>query len=996
MTTGGLPGFGYSDDSVAARLSIDVPANSVGTLKEIALYSAQIQQSMEAAARFTGDYVGYLNSFPTIQRQVLDLQREQLQTLRDTQAVMTSMRATGASGAGYMPSGPTTQYYGQQGVGMPSPMYPGGPRGTDRYQTGRETPAAQETSQNGFESDYERGREAAFRGNRIETARNRGTEPGARDSRGILINPRSIPDPSMYGQPYGMPEPQFFPGRGYGPGIGLPGSDGLRSGLVGPNGRPLPRSGSGLFEPIRPVPGAPFGPHQDPDRYSQQGLSDGSVEAAQRRLEEHERLRFESERAAQPGGGAPDTTVPPSPADPNAPEPQPRAPRAPRSGSNSNSRSGFGFDNFTQGVAQGFGQILGAGGPGSSPTGARLLTAANLLRNIGGSNTGIFAPRVAPTPEIPGVGGAPGTPATPGSPGGALGGLSPALRTAGGIGMGLAVAGLAANAVQGTGQAIQGFRNMDVRGEQTLNEGLGVQKDVMLMALNPLLSTEQSRSIIMGAMKSGYSGQSYDNAVDFIKGNLLEMNVEVGKSLEVLKTNVNMGKQSLESVKLDFNDIQTMSNGSAATNEQLVGSYTRLSDLFNNQLGGQGDGRAQKSIMNMFAGDPGSPDPLMENGQGEAFMAQALASPTITAEMVKRSGLGGDYLDIVNRMRKEMPEAIGPMVMDIFNDYSKGQGDRAQQMQILLSNQGVNLDLGSIQNLIDRSIPGRNDPSQKPAALAEERNRKAFDGQIGGVTFSELKGAGISTDQIARLGAGNKDSLFEGDYLKVRKEITDTLKNSGNEDLLNKIDWGAIEDPDGVDGAFGMGNEQSALSASSIERLASQGTGAVFAVDPEGNYYPITGEKGQNDPRVVANLLDPNSGWTFEKHNDAVSVMAAGWSMAEDEPISAEQSKYLSQMPRTPRTNDLLSSADFYATVTGDNTSDLVTPVNGKVEGEMVSGQTLGSGIQQQQSMLFGLTPEASRILQLAPMPGNVATDQNTLNSNSGANGATKNSGPGG
>jgi hypothetical protein len=52
-----------------------------------------------------------------------------------------------------------------------------------------------------------------------------------------------------------------------------------------------------------------------------------------------------------------------------------------------------------------------------------------------------------------------------------------------------------------------------------------------------------------------------------------------------------------------------------------------------------------------------------------------------------------------------------------------------------------------------------------------------------------------------------------------------------------------------------------------------------------------------------------------------------------------------------------------------------------------MGGNPTGAG-----GMQIGLTPEAKKLLTLSPFPGNVATDPNTLDSNAGANGATRNS----
>jgi len=437
---------------------MDIPTDSVSTLKDIAEYTGNIQANLEAAARFGSEYMSYLKAFPEIQRQAADMQREMLQLIRDSASAMDQLR-TSAIGYGMnasnMFNGPSTQYFGQFGLNQ-----------ADRYQDVRSAPQMQQQQQQASADQ----------------------QAQERDSQ--VFN---------YIQSFGgIPGSNIYP---VGPGMSY---------------ATFTMSGTGVQEPFR------------------LGAANASAaQAAEQRREDEKERQKEVRRRQQAVVGSrggkhradeeddedeQDSVVPPA----------------------------HNLDNFINSSDHNvnsanamFQQLMGSVGSGATPVAGRLSLLGNLMKGLG---------------SIPGF------------------------KALAGAGVGVGAGAMLFNMVQNAGEQVSEFRNMDIHGH-TLGGGMGVQKDVMLMSLNPLISSDQARQIIMGALNSGYSGKSYDNAVDFIKDNLVNMNMDVAKSVDLLRSNVDLGKQSIEGLKLDLN---TMKGSAAAQNGSIdtaISDYTAMNDF---------------------------------------------------------------------------------------------------------------------------------------------------------------------------------------------------------------------------------------------------------------------------------------------------------------------------------------------------------------------------------------------------------------------------------
>lgn len=69
-TSGGS--YEYTNDSVAAHLSVDLPPDAINSLTQLATLTAQVRTNIEATVRAQGDYAEYLRQLPQIAQQSAD------------------------------------------------------------------------------------------------------------------------------------------------------------------------------------------------------------------------------------------------------------------------------------------------------------------------------------------------------------------------------------------------------------------------------------------------------------------------------------------------------------------------------------------------------------------------------------------------------------------------------------------------------------------------------------------------------------------------------------------------------------------------------------------------------------------------------------------------------------------------------------------------------------------------------------------------------------
>lgn len=173
---------------------------------------------------------------------------------------------------------------------------------------------------------------------------------------------------------------------------------------------------------------------------------------------------------------------------------------------------------------------------------------------------------------------------------------------AAGVG-GVALGGLAA--LEKGGSMYQGYKNMGLIRGQGAGAGAGDEAAIRTMALNPFLTTEQSRSIIMAGLTEGYSGKQFDSVTNFMADNLKNMNISVADSVGMLRKNVNEGGQSITGLAASLGVLKNLAaGGSAMSLPDMVNNFQQTSDSL--ITGGMSGGSAAQSAiqgMGVFGDD---------------------------------------------------------------------------------------------------------------------------------------------------------------------------------------------------------------------------------------------------------------------------------------------------------------------------------------------------------------------------------------------------------
>lgn len=125
MTTpGGESGFEYTDDSVIARVSFDVPASAVNDISQITQVMSAMRTQLEAVSRAQGDWLEYLGQVPQIAERANQAFREQITLMERLSYIQNEI-----GGAGGVGGVPTAGYGGEMAGGGGQGGYPGGPGG---------------------------------------------------------------------------------------------------------------------------------------------------------------------------------------------------------------------------------------------------------------------------------------------------------------------------------------------------------------------------------------------------------------------------------------------------------------------------------------------------------------------------------------------------------------------------------------------------------------------------------------------------------------------------------------------------------------------------------------------------------------------------------------------------------------------------------------------------------------------------------------------------
>lgn len=82
------------------------------------------------------------------------------------------------------------------------------------------------------------------------------------------------------------------------------------------------------------------------------------------------------------------------------------------------------------------------------------------------------------------------------------------------------------------------------------------EAEIKALALDPWISTEQARQLVMAGLNTGAKGDNYDKITDFLTENLRDMNVSVSKSMQLMKASVQEGSMSIENLSATMKNIK--------------------------------------------------------------------------------------------------------------------------------------------------------------------------------------------------------------------------------------------------------------------------------------------------------------------------------------------------------------------------------------------------------------------------------------------------------
>lgn len=138
-------------------------------------------------------------------------------------------------------------------------------------------------------------------------------------------------------------------------------------------------------------------------------------------------------------------------------------------------------------------------------------------------------------------------------------------------------------------------------GSGGFQEGLQYRAAIQQMALNPFLTTEQSRQIVLSALNEGYTGKEFDTMTDFMATNLADMNMSVSDSVKLLQGNVEESGQSVESLSMQLKTMNSSISGATSGQDLLQEQFVKLTQQ-GVQLGMSGAASGQFGMIgaNMF------------------------------------------------------------------------------------------------------------------------------------------------------------------------------------------------------------------------------------------------------------------------------------------------------------------------------------------------------------------------------------------------------------
>ena len=592
MTTPSGEPYQYGDDTVAARLEVDIPSEAITSLGEVNKLTADLRANMEAVAKYSQDYSDYLRELPG--------------ALGEVDSAQSRMLASSASIFGGDMTPIADPFAGRDYGSGSSDM--GGRAGAGRPMRGVDESTLVDLARNNP-------RQVA------NMAADRGLDDYFEDSSHIL--PR--------------PEPGPRPGAG-------------RSMQFSGGGRPpssptSPRSSTGPGDDDGRSAGTTTGRQVTPE-----GTESQAERAAKRLLAELDKGSDERNLGQRARGF----------------------------GESFQNSPLLNFLN-TEGGIRGRSDALGfAGGIGRNiQQSAENVSASAEAKETQRQNLLSQAAEVAATnPELASQLTQRASSLTQSA---GMARAMPLIKGAGVVGAG--VAGLAAvNAgIQKTGETLQDFRGTGVQMGGGIAEGAAFEAQIRTMAMNPFISTEQSRKIMQQALQSGYTGKEMDTMTEFMTENLKQMNMEAAESMKLFQQNVLKGGGSAQGLEAQLSQNAAMAGTTNLTADQINDTFGRLSgQLIDRGVGAQPSGEIAQIFSTLLEGNPvlkdSAPDTLAglsNNASFNSYFAQRSGARDAGINSSNAQVWAGDNLSS-QEFAQATVESLGDIIRPEMSAYNSG------------------------------------------------------------------------------------------------------------------------------------------------------------------------------------------------------------------------------------------------------------------------------------------------------------------------------------
>lgn len=363
-----------------------------------------------------------------------------------------------------------------------------------------------------------------------------------------------------------------------------------------------------------------------------------------------------------------------------------------------------------------------------------------------------------------------------GGAGGMLGKIGGAL---GPVGAGLGLALTANQLVQMGGQRVQDYRNLGGEAGGGFGEGVGYDAQAKMLALDPFISTAQAREVIQGALSAGHGGgggASFDKVTDFISKNLKDMNIQVGDSVKMLKTNVEDGGMSIDALSKSLNNLTSMAKNGSQSRSELQADFGATTGALT-AAGIKDQGNVAEAAMGAFQGSP-----LLAT-VGATALQGMLDSPTAIGQLSQITGINsGDtettIADIGNSGK--LPDATNQLLAKwVKQAISMAGGPKASKSKVTTLLLNI-LKMNGITGITRNQAEGLVDTLGAPggAAAATKAGQEALKGDLAPIdnSFGESSMAGLETlgnHLKAAIGTGGNvvADLVTGDWGAISADV---------------------------------------------------------------------------------------------------------------------------------------------------------------------------------------------------------------------------------